>query len=94
MKEFFKWLNNWLIQANQRLEITSKELEKKKIEVMQEQRVQDELNELVERKDKLAVFLTKDKPSDIDVGQWVLLHRQLHIMVKYVEVLEQRLALM
>ena len=29
--------------------------------------VQDELNELVERKDKLAVFLTKDKPSDIDV---------------------------
>lgn len=36
MKEFFKWLNNWLIQANQRLEITSKELEKKKIEVMQE----------------------------------------------------------
>lgn len=64
------------------------------IDVMQEQRVQDELNELVERKDKLAVFLTKDKPSDIDVGQWVLLHRQLHIMVKYVEVLEQRLALM
>lgn len=58
------------------------------------QRVQDELNELVERKDKLAVFLTKDKPSDIDVEQWVLLHRQLHIMVKYVEVLEQRLALM
>ena len=48
----------------------------------------------VERKDKLAVFLTKDKPSDIDVEQWVLLHRQLHIMVKYVEVLEQRLALM
>ncbi len=36
MKEFFKWLNNWLIQVNQRLEITSKELEKKKIEVMQE----------------------------------------------------------
>lgn len=94
MKEFFKWLNNWLIQANQRLEITSKELEKKKIEVMQEQRVQGELNGLVERKDKLAVFLTKDKPSDIDVEQWVLLHRQLHIMVKYVEVLEQRLALM
>ena len=72
------------------------------IDVMQEQRVQGELyqlvqgelNELVERKDKLAVFLTKDKPSDIDVEQWVLLHRQLHIMVKYVEVLEQRLALM
>ena len=72
------------------------------IDVMQEQRVQDELyqlvqgelNELVERKNKLAVFLTKDKPSDIDVEQWVLLHRQLHIMVKYVEVLEQRLALM
>ena len=30
-------------------------------DVKYKQRVQDELNELVERKDKLAVFLTKDK---------------------------------
>ena len=63
-------------------------------DVKYKQRVQDELNELVERKDKLAVFLTKDKPSDIDIEQWSLLHRQLHIMVKYIDTLEQRLALM
>ena len=63
-------------------------------DVKYKQRVQDELNEFVERKDKLAVFLTKDKPSDIDIEQWTLLHRQLHIMVKYIDTLEQRLALM
>ena len=55
------------------------------------ERVETELAELVERKDKLFNFLTTYKYDMLDVKSKDLLNKQLGIMIDYIDVLEERL---
>lgn len=55
------------------------------------ERVETELAELIERKDKLFRYLDIDKFKFLSHTQRDLLCRQYNIMIEYIEILEERL---
>lgn len=57
----------------------------------EKERVESELAELIERKDKLFRYLDIDKFKFLSHTQRDLLCRQYNIMIEYIEILEERL---
>lgn len=55
------------------------------------ERMQNELDELFERLNKLSAFLDKSKPDFLDENEWALLHEQRTHMTNYFNVLNMRL---
>ena len=59
--------------------------------MMARERVQNELNELQDRIDKLVTFLDSDKSAQLNTDELALLNAQLDIMRAYAQILVSRL---
>lgn len=84
------WLHKVLAEFDQRMNDDG-EPKDTAVQTTWQDRVCEEIGELVDRKEKLEKFLSGDKPSFVSDAQWGLMKEQLQAMYSYRNILIERL---
>ena len=84
------WLHKALAEFDQRMNDDG-EPKETAVQTTWQDRVCEEIGELVDRKEKLEKFLSGDKPSFVSDAQWGLMKEQLQAMYSYRNILIERL---
>ena len=84
------WLHKALAEYDQRM--NDDEPKETAVQPTWQDRVCEEIGELVDRKEKLEKFLSGDKPNFVSDVQWDLMKEQLQAMQSYRNILIERLA--
>ena len=84
------WLHKALAEYDQRMNDDG-EPKETAVQTTWQDRVCEEIGELVDRKEKLEKFLSGDKPSFVSDAQWGLMKEQLQAMQSYHNILIERL---
>ena len=83
------WLHKALAEYDQRM--NDDEPKETAVQPTWQDRVCEEIGELVDRKEKLEKFLSGDKPNFVSDVQWDLMKEQLQAMQSYRNILIERL---
>ena len=83
------WLHKALAEYDQRM--NDDEPKETAVQPTWQDRVCEEIGELVDRKEKLEKFLSGNKPNFVSDAQWSLMKEQLQAMKSYHKVLIERL---
>ena len=83
------WLHKALAEYDQRM--NDDEPKETAVQPTWQDRVCEEIGELVDRKEKLEKFLSVDKPKFVSDAQWDLMKEQLQAMYSYHNILIERL---
>ena len=84
------WLHKALAEYDQRMNDDG-EPKETAVQTTWQDRVCEEIGELVDRKEKLEKFLSGDKPDFVSDAQWGLMKEQLQAMQSYRNILIERL---
>lgn len=84
------WLHKALTEYDQRMNDDG-EPKETAVQTTWQDRVCEEIGELVDRKEKLEKFLSGDKPNFVSDTQWELMKEQLQAMYSYHNILIERL---
>lgn len=84
------WLHKALAEYDQRMNDDG-EPKETAVQTTWQDRVCEEIGELVDRKEKLEKFLSDDKPDFVSDAQWGLMKEQLQAMQSYHNILIERL---
>ena len=84
------WLHKALAEYDQRMNDDG-EPKETAVQATWQDRVCEEIGELVDRKEKLEKFLSGNKPNFVSDAQWSLMKEQLQAMKSYHKVLIERL---
>lgn len=84
------WLHKALAEFDQRMNDDG-EPKETAVQTTWQDRVCEEIGELVDRKEKLEKFLSVDKPKFVSDAQWDLMKEQLQAMYSYHNILIERL---
>lgn len=84
------WLHKALTEYDQRMNDDG-EPKDTAVQTTWQDRVCEEIGELVDRKEKLEKFLAGDKPNFVSDAQWELMKEQLQAMYSYHNILIERL---
>lgn len=84
------WLHKALTEYDQRMNDDG-EPKDTAVQTTWQDRVCEEIGELVDRKEKLEKFLSVDKPKFVSDAQWDLMKEQLQAMYSYHNILIERL---
>ena len=84
------WLHKTLAEYDQRMNDDG-EPKETAVQTTWQDRVCEEIGELVDRKEKLEKFLSGNKPNFVSDAQWGLMKEQLQAMYSYHNILIERL---